>query len=402
MHRRKRAGHTAIVPLIDNARLNKMSGTLAVLAIDLPAHDQLIEVFGIDAARRGLADFGAGLDGLFGRLLAQHEMLGGERHDADGRWRARFRIRSGGLPRDMAEACAAIEEAGRRLAHELLVTVFGMGTGMRLPLVLAVLPLPSEAAPDACPREWLEARLAALAPRSLAQAASIEAVDALLESRDVRTLLQPIVRLADRAVVGYEALSRGPAGSPLERPDLLFDAAHAAGKHVEMELLCAELALERTRGKLPPGCFLTVNLGPEALQRAAAELPLAGRADLMFELTEHLPLGGAEGLAAAVERLRAGKLGLALDDTGCGFADLDTVRVLRPEIVKLCITVVRNADKGSPYVKAIAETTRQLHELGCRVLAEGVETEPQHAALADCAIELAQGWLYGRPAPLAI
>ena len=108
----------------------------------------------------------------------------------------------------------------------------------------------------------------------------------------------------------------------------------------------------------------------------------------------------AEGLTDAVEELRTLGTGLALDDTGCGFADLDTARILRPQIVKLCITVIRNADKGSPYVSAICETTEHLRGLDCRVLAEGVETEEQHAALSNCRIEFAQGWLYGRPGPL--
>lgn len=146
--------------------------------------------------------------------------------------------------------------------------------------------------------------------------------------------------MSDCAVVGYEALSRGPAGSPLERPEV------------------------------------------------------------MFELTEHLPLDEAVGLAAAVARLRALGIGLALDDTGCGFADMDTARILRPNIVKLCITVVRNADKGAPFMRPIQETVSALQALSCRVLAEGVETEAQHQPLAAAGVELAQGWLYGKPADI--
>lgn len=348
-----------------------------------------------------MRDFDVALEATTGRLLAQHEILGRDQRETEGRWSVRFGVNAGGLPRDVAETCAAIEEAGRKMVHDLLTGVFGAGTGMRVPFAVAVLPLPSEVAARAdreCPHDWVDARLAALPPRSHADPAAADEVAAILDGRAVRTLLQPIVRMSDRAVLGYEALSRGPRGSALERPDLLFDAAHAAGRTVDMELLCAELALERTRGQLPAGAFLTINLGPDALARAADALPLAGRPEVLLELTEHLPLGEAEGLAGAVAALRERSVGLALDDTGCGFADMHTARALRPDIVKLCITVVRNADKGSPYLAAIRATTQRLHELGCRVLAEGVETEGQHAALLDCGIELAQGWLYGRPA----
>jgi EAL domain-containing protein (putative c-di-GMP-specific phosphodiesterase class I) len=329
-------------------------------------------------------------------------MLGRSRRDAQGRWSARFRVVAGGLPRDARETCAAIEEAGRKLVHDRLNAVFGTGTGMRVPVMLAVLPVDGGVEGSAeCPAAWIDAELASRPHQAMqAHAGESAELEAIVAQGSIRTLLQPIVRLSDRMVVGYEALSRGPAGSPLERPDLLFDAAHAAGRTVEVELLCAELALQRTLGRLPPGRFLTVNLGPEALARAADDLPLSGRREVLIELTEHLPLHEAEGLADAVVRLRALGVGLALDDTGCGFADLDTARVLKPEIVKLCITVIRNADKGSHFLEPIRETARRLVDLGCRVLAEGVETEPQHQTLSECAIELAQGWLYAKPGPL--
>jgi EAL domain-containing protein (putative c-di-GMP-specific phosphodiesterase class I) len=166
---------------------------------------------------------------------------------------------------------------------------------------------------------------------------------------------------------------------------------------VDAELLCAELALEHTKDKLPPGAFLTINLGPDALALAVDKLALAGRREVMVELTEHLPLNEAEGLVDVVRRLRTLGIRLALDDTGCGFADFDTVRLLRPDIVKLCITVIRNADKGSHFTAAIRESAERLCKLGCQVLAEGVEREHQHAALRGCGIELAQGWLYSKP-----
>ncbi len=191
------------------------------------------------------------------------------------------------------------------------------------------------------------------------------------------------------------------ATDAIRTPGCAVRCGSAAGCAVEMELLCAELALERTKGKLPPGKFLTINLGPDALTLAAEKLPLAGRQEVMFELTEHLPLNEAQGLRDAVERLRTIGIGLALDDTGCGFADLDTVRLLKPEIVKLCITVIRNADKGAPFAAAIRASAEQLCKLGCKVLAEGVETAAQHDALQSCGIELAQGWLYGKPAAVA-
>lgn len=380
-----------------------MTDIHSVLAIRVAERQRLVDVFGEEAIDRALSDFGDGMRGVVDRLLSQHDVLDEYRWDDGGGFLARFRIPARGLPRDAEETCAAIEAAGRKLMHDQMSLMFGAGTGQHVAAALHVFPLEGEIAArlPADLAGWVDETLPSKAPPGFWDVdVSADDVAAVLAARSLVTAVQPIVRMADRAVIGYEALTRGPAGSPLERPDVLFSAARVFGFGDEIEILCAELALERTRGKVPDGAFLTVNLGPDTLARAVRELALDGRGDVIFELTEHLPLGEAEALADAVRALRGIGVGVALDDTGCGFADLDTAKVLSPEIVKLCVTVVRNADKGSRFIDPIRETTNHLLDLGCRVLAEGVETEEQHRALGACGIELAQGWLYARPAPV--
>jgi EAL domain-containing protein (putative c-di-GMP-specific phosphodiesterase class I) len=378
-----------------------MTGIIGVLSVNIAESVHLSEIFGDEAARQAMADFREAADGLLTRLLAQHAVIDRHGSAADGRWAACFRVFSDGLPRDAREVAQAIEHAGRNLIRQSLLAVFGGATGARITVDLSVFlmsPETGERDARACWLQWTEDQLRSQPQRQVAeQTGSSTDVTAILTYRCIQTFLQPIVRVSDRAVVGFEALSRGPQGSPVERPDKLFDAAYAAGRTVDAELLCAELALERTKDILPPGAFLTINLGPDALALAADRLALAGRPEVMIELTEHLPLNEAEGLVGVVKRLRTLGVRLALDDTGCGFADFDTVRLLRPDIVKLCITVIRNADKGTHFTGAIRESAERLCKLGCLVLAEGVERENQHAALQGCGIEFAQGWLYGKP-----
>lgn len=371
----------------------------AVLAIAMPSAARLEAIFGVQAAQLALRELGDAADALMRRLLAQHEIVAQHRQDRAGRWSMLFRLRRSTLVRDLQETCGAIEAAGRSLAQPLPAQVLGTGTGMRMPLVLLARPLAADgwaAHGGQCPPGWLEPALHSPPCGVSADDTAALVADLLAGPQAMRTLLQPIVHLHDRAIVGYEALSRGPQGSVLEAPDRLFAAASACGRTLDMELHSAALALQRTQGRLPPGCFLSVNLGPQALACAAQRLPLGGRQDVLLELTEHLPLDGALELSEAVSSLRAQNVGLALDDTGCGFADLDTARVLQPDIAKLCITVVRHAGQGGPLDADIAHTVAQLHQLGCRVLAEGVETQAQHEALRACGVELAQGWLYGR------
>jgi len=91
-------------------------------------------------------------------------------------------------------------------------------------------------------------------------------VHRVIDTRAVSTVFQPLVRLDTREIVGYEALSRGPAGSPLEQPALLFSAAQAAGRLAELDWICRARAYEAALAAgLEPSLTLFVNTEPMAL-----------------------------------------------------------------------------------------------------------------------------------------
>ena len=376
----------------------------------------LRHTFGTQIAYQALQHLGQAVEAILARLLGQFQPLENLQRDQQGLWAALFALPPSELPRSPEELCGSLQAAGQHLLHEAMLQVFGGGTGMRLRYTVQVRPL---SRPDWAhwlaqdtpgPASWPPMDDPENQAPPLAQAGPFadgsgpgiaQQLQALLDdSQALRTLLQPVVRMADRCVVGYEALTRGSEGSPLERPDQLFGAAQACQKTVALELRCAELALQRTAGRLPAGHYLTLNLGPQALQHWARQphcLSLHGHTDVVVELTEHLPLDEAQALQDCLACLRRHGLRLALDDTGCGFADLATAQALRPDIVKLCITVVQHTPLGSGARHELRQAVEQLHAWGCQVLAEGIETEAQHAALSSHGIALAQGWLYGRP-----
>ncbi|WP_432493776.1 EAL domain-containing protein [Kineococcus auxinigenes] len=228
----------------------------------------------------------------------------------------------------------------------------------------------------------------------------LASLDALVEGRGRSTVLQPIVDLRTGSVVGAEALSRftGEDGYP-RGPEQVFADARSAGAGVRLEraALVSALALLPV---LPAGAYLSVNASAEALMDAATrEVLLASRPErIVVEVTEHDPVADYAALAEGTAALRAGGLRLAVDDAGSGFASLQHVLHLSPDVVKLDIAFVRGIDTD-PARRAVARALVGFaSEVGSTMVAEGVERAGELAALRELGVHCAQGYLLGRPA----
>jgi EAL domain-containing protein (putative c-di-GMP-specific phosphodiesterase class I) len=219
----------------------------------------------------------------------------------------------------------------------------------------------------------------------------------------VRVLYQPIVHLDGGEVVAYEALARGPQGSHLEAPDQLFAAARDAGHLAELDLACRVAAVRgATQGGLRPPAALFINVEPEVLAGEQGH-PVSGHGsselDIFFEVTERALALRPARLLDAVERMRAAGFGIALDDVGADRRSLALLPLLRPDVVKLDMTLIQNhpsrlSGEIMNGVCAYAEQT------GASIIAEGVENDRHLVAAHSLGAGLAQGWLFGRPAPL--
>lgn len=366
-----------------------------LLVLQIEAVEHLLSVFGEVTVAASLEDVGNAFAGVAGRLLARHEFCEFPPSDAPGRWWRAFRFAPSGLPGDRQEQRETVVTTGRMLVREALKEVFGAASGSRIGFRLSVVELEETQDPDG----WIDRHMADC-PCCWNAGLPVERLELerlITGAGNLRTLLQPIVSFPDGRIVGYEALSRGPVGHTLERADLLFGTANQHGLGPTLESVCAEQALSATR-HIPLPFWVSINLGARTIMDRGLVGHLA-QPGVVVELTEHLPLEEARLLPPMLADLRDKGLRIALDDTGCGFADPEVAETLRPDIVKLCITVIRNAGKGQAFVDDIARATERFRELGAEVLAEGVETEEQAAALANTGITLAQGWLYGRPVP---
>lgn len=219
----------------------------------------------------------------------------------------------------------------------------------------------------------------------------------LADPAQPRLVFQPIVDLARGTVVGYEALARfeGPPHAP---PDDWFREASRLGGGAELEARVLRAARAAT-ATLPPNCFLTVNLSPQQLCTPAVDEALSGGSlvPLVLELTEQVDLVDYDQVCAVLERHRAAGLTVAIDDAGDGFAGLQRLLAVRPQLIKLDRSLTSHADRDEAQ-RALAEMVGALADrLDAWFLVEGIERPRQLEAFIRLGVPLGQGNLLGRP-----
>ncbi|MDP8974806.1 MAG: response regulator [Actinomycetota bacterium] len=221
-------------------------------------------------------------------------------------------------------------------------------------------------------------------------------VEHVLRACKFRPVFQAIVRLSDGEEVGYEALTRFSDGT---RPDLRFAEAAAVDLGVALELATLRAALEDA-GALPAGSFLSVNVSP-ALAMAGADLrELLGTCDrpLVIELSEHDPVDDYQALREALDPLP--EPWICVDDAGSGFSSLRHVLALEPDFVKLDRSWVAGIDSDPARQSLVAGLGHFAHTSGCRLIAEGIESDSELRMLQALGVELGQGFLLGHPVPV--
>jgi diguanylate cyclase (GGDEF)-like protein len=231
-----------------------------------------------------------------------------------------------------------------------------------------------------------------------------------LERGEIKVEFQPIVRLEDRTIAGFEALLRwdhprmGRIG-----PSEFIPIAEETGLITELGLF----ALERTALELSawqqaldvrPPIFASVNISSRQLLRhdllndVKSVLTRSGvlRGSLKLELTESLVMENPEYAAQMLHRIRELGAGLSLDDFGTGYSSLSYLQRFPFDTIKIDQSFVRQNGKGARPV--ILRTIVSLaHDLGMQVVAEGAETESDVVELSQLGCEFAQGFAFGRP-----
>lgn len=233
-----------------------------------------------------------------------------------------------------------------------------------------------------------------------------------LDADDIRWLLehpeavalvaQPIGDLRRGVVVGYELLSRFtlPQGKPAF-PDKVFATAIAAGLGAELETLVVRKALATARTK-PVNCFVTINVDPlhvDAPSVTAAILEHGHLGGLVFELTEHNAVSDLTTMRRSLDLLRSRGALVAIDDAGAGYSGLKQIIELKPQFLKLDRDLVSGIDTNETKWVLVQMLGELAGRLDAWVLAEGIETDAELAALHQLGVPLGQGYFLGRPGP---
>ena len=210
----------------------------------------------------------------------------------------------------------------------------------------------------------------------------------------LRLVLHPVVDVAAGRVAGYEVLSRLPSDLPTED---WFRAARALNRDADLDRVVLRRGLALL-DRLPPGAFLTVNASPTSLADPGVMSVLQAHdlTGVVLELTEHAACDPRE-LVGPLEALRARGAIVALDDVGTGHSGLLRMAVVRPEILKVDLQLVRGLQDDLVKRSLVQFLGECAGRLDAWIIAEGVETVAELDVLRGMGVPLVQGFLLARP-----
>lgn len=223
---------------------------------------------------------------------------------------------------------------------------------------------------------------------------------------------QPVVDFELGRIDGLEALVRWNRGGTLVPPDAFISAAEESGLIVEIgERVLAHVVADTPQLSAAAGRALNIGVNMSALElrdpgfvpRIAAAVRQLGEYDsrLVLEMTESIVVADDRDTAEALHELKAVGVQLAIDDFGVGFSSIGYLQHLPVDILKVDRSFTRDVDSSERAAALVEAILVMGAALDLRVVAEGIEREAQAVRLRQVGCQVGQGFLYGRPQPLA-
>ncbi len=237
------------------------------------------------------------------------------------------------------------------------------------------------------------------------------------DNDEFQLYFQPIISLNGGTVVGFEAVLRwlspdaGPQGAELITPGAFLDALRTSPIVVPLHAwilreTMRHVAVWNRRLEIP-SLFGATNLDPtfvrdsrfvEVVMSAVHELGVRP-SQVLLDVNGDIAGPDINLLWPALQVLKSQGVGVALEDFGIGFGSPDLLRRCRFDVIRLPRVLVGGLGLADEDRVIVGNLIRLAHDLGCAVVAEGIETEEQARMLRDLGCDLGQGFLFGRPAP---
>lgn len=214
---------------------------------------------------------------------------------------------------------------------------------------------------------------------------------------------QPIIDIEQEKIISYEVLLRGKNNEP---PGYIFDKIHQS-QFMAFDQFSREKALTLA-AKLGVSCNINLNFTPGSILfedgsyvtktiQKAKSLGFTPR-QLTLEITESELVNDMGEFSDILNHARRENAFLAIDDFGAGYAGLNMLADVQPDLVKIDMSLLRGVDSHGPRQAIISAINNVCLDLGIDVLAEGVETEKEFYFLQKLGISIYQGYLFAKPA----
>jgi diguanylate cyclase (GGDEF)-like protein len=238
----------------------------------------------------------------------------------------------------------------------------------------------------------------------IAERSYSDVVTRILDGGPLTTMFQPIVDLADGAVMGYEALARPEGFAAMDSVEAVFESARTGGQIRDLDWVCRKHAVDDAK-LLPPNVPLFLNISAAALMdpvHGVDQLLLLLNAaqrppnTVVLEITEHERIRDYDALARVLASYRTEGIRFALDDVGEGHSTLELLAASSSEYLKLGRSLTMTSTRvGS---RAAMDATMAFARVsGALVIAEGVENEFVADLMKAGGIKFRQGFGLGKP-----
>ncbi len=236
-------------------------------------------------------------------------------------------------------------------------------------------------------------------------------IEETISSELISTCYQPLISIKRKQIIGFEALSRGVRESDgtLISPGILIEEAEKYGLILELDRLFRKKALENFKNYHAQNkqAVLSVNIDSSAIRTGLGSKHFLKSVEkyridpscIIMEILES-EVEDINILVDFVNQYRSQGFMIAMDDFGAGFSNWDRIIKLKPDIIKLDISIIRDVDSDFLKQEVARSLIKLSHNTGSLVVAEGIETEGEALKMLELNADILQGFFLAKPFPI--